>query len=178
LGIFSKEGINEIIVLLGDTKKGRRSDVKKLVAFSNEVTPGFLVADEGEIVDIAKVRHGEFTKVGLAVSGRTVAYPASRNAEDIQIDVNTNQLEAPLKKGDKAGSYTVYCNEVEVGDYDLIVTDDIQTGWWPSYFYISNQQTIEICKYLGGALAVIILLVLIRRPKKPKEQKEKYESKH
>ncbi len=181
---FTRDHLSEIIVLLGDTKKGRRGDVVKLIDFSEAVTPGFLVSDEGEIVNVSWVKHGEFTKVGLAVSGRTVAYPASRNAKDIIIEKTPKKLEAPLKKGDKAGKYTVYCNGKEIADYDLIVTEDIKTGWFPSYLYISNQQTLIILKYATLILAIVLLIVILHKVLKRKKtdtggkKGEQYTPKH
>ena len=174
---FAKEGLNEIIVLLKDTKTGRKSDVLKLIDFSDKVTPGFLVSNVGDIVEIAKVRHGEFTEVGLTVDGKTYAYPASKRAEDIKVEIRADKLEAPLTKGDKAGTYTVYCNGEVVGEHSLIITEDIKTGWLPSYLYISNHETIVIAEYLAGILVLLFLLIVIIK-KAAKRRKPKYEARH
>ena len=173
---FNNEGVDGVIVLLGDTKKKRGSDVKKLIEFAPKVTPGFLVADEGNIVANTRVRHGEETKVDLQVAGRTVAYPAGVSVKGVRVEMLVNKLEAPLKAGDVAGKYFVYCDGKKIGEHDLVVSKDIATGWLPSYLYISNKQTIVIGEILLGLLVIILILVLIRkgRKKRPPE----YEGKH
>lgn len=190
---FKKGNLSEVIVLLEDSKKGRRSDVKKLIEFSEIVTPGFLICDEGYIVKIAKVRHGEFTKVPLAVDGRTTAYPSTNKASDITVEIKADKLEAPISKGDKAGTYTVYANGVVVGKHGLVVTEDIKTGWFPSYLYISNRTTTIILEILAVIAVLLIMIILISRNMKKekdgsgktekekrvkKEKKEKYVAKH
>ena len=170
---FTREGLDEVIVLLGDTKKSRRKDVSKLIEFSKAVTPGFIVSETGDVVQTVKVRHGEFTKVGLAVDGPTVAYPKSTRASDIKIEIETEDLEAPLTRGAQAGTYTVMVDGVQVGQHALLITEDIKTGWLPSYLYISNEQTILIGKWLGAGLAVILLLVLITRPGRKRKKAKK-----
>lgn len=174
---FTKDNLNEIIVLLGDTKKGRKADVLSLIDFSDKVTPGFLVSEEGDIVDVVKVKHGEFTKVGLTVDGKTLAYPASKDADDIIVEIKADNLEAPLTKGDKAGTYTVYCDDKVVGEHNLIITEDIATGWFPSYFYISNQQTLFIGKCAAAFLALVLLIVILIKAGK-KKSRSKITGKH
>lgn len=156
---FKKAGLKAIVVLLGETKEKRPVDARKLVNFSVDVTPGFLVSDEGDPVVNAKVRHGEFTKTTLAVSGRTTAYPASNSERDIKVETEIEQLEAPITKGDIVGTYTVYVDDNKIAEHDLVAMDDIATGWLPSYLYISNQQTLII----GGILAGLILIILLLR---------------
>lgn len=174
---FTKDCLNEIIVLLRDTKKGRKADVVKLIDFSDKVTPGFLVSDKGDLVTVQKVRHGEITKVGLAVDGRTLAYPASNSTDDIKIEIKADDLEAPLTKGDKAGTYTVYSDGKLIGEHSLVVSEDVKTGWLPSYLYISNQQTKVIGTWLAGILVLICLLIYLRK-RHVRKVAERHRGKH
>jgi len=160
---FEKDGLKAVVILLGDTHKSRAKDVKKLIDFSPVVTPGFLVSDKGDIVTTARVRHGEITKAELSVDGATVAYPASNDTKDIEVVTDIDKLEAPLSKGDKAGTYKVFVDGSLVGEHDLVMAEDVETGWFPSYLYISNRQTMIIAFAL---LCLLFLIMVINRVKK------------
>ncbi len=179
---FAEEGLQAAIVLLGDTVKGRVSDVDTLMKFSHVVTPGFKVCSEGDTVTQVRVKHGEKTLTDLAVTGMTLAYPRNATADEVQVDLHTEKLEAPIRKGEKVGTYTIYVNGQQLAQHDLLTTEDIETGWFPSYIYISNEQTRKIMPYAAAAvllvLAVIILSIRnsIRRRKKSKQND--YAEKH
>lgn len=155
---YSREGLKAALVILGDTKKARKADIKTLMKFSNVVTPGFMVSDEGSIVASARVKHGRETKVDLAVDGRTLAYPAKNRTKDIRIDTEVDKLEAPLAKGDPAGKYIVYVDGEKIAEHGLVVAEDVATGWLPSYLYISNRATIVILCVTAMLIAAVILL--------------------
>lgn len=172
---FERDSIKAVAVLLADEKDARAKDAGKLMAFAAKVTPGFLVSSEGDEVTEARVKHGEFTKTKLAVDGTTTAYPASEKAEDIQIEMNVEPIEAPLKKGEKVGTYRVVANDNVVAEHNLVATEDIEVGWFPSYIYISNQQTI-IGSVLGGILLIVLIILAVRAAKRRKETQ--YVAKH
>lgn len=177
---FAEDGLAAAIVLLGDTEKGRVSDVETLMDFSHVVTPGFQVCSEGDLVTQVKVRHGEKTLTDLAVNGMTLAYPRNATAEEILVDIHTDKLEAPVTKGEKVGTYTIYVNKQQIAQHELFTTEDIETGWFPSYWYISNEQTKKYAPYAAAAVLLLLALIIlsirssIRRKSKPKE----YEGKH
>lgn len=170
---FSEKGLDGIIVLLGDTKKSRISDAAKLMKYSHKVTPGYRVSKKGEAVTDVWVRHGAKTRTALAVSGTVRAYPRSGSDEDIRVEMEHERIEAPVKKGDKLGEYNVYCDDELIAQKDLIATEDIRTGWLPSYLYISNRTTVMIAGIAAGLALIILLVVLIIQLRRPR-----YKSRH
>ena len=175
---YCRDGLTGIIVLLKDDTDKRGKDAVSLMKFSNKVTPGFLVSDEGDPVAYAKVRHGEFTRTVLEVDGRTTAYPSSCSADDIDVEMTIDELEAPIKKGDKVGTYTVYVEGELLAEHALVAAEDIETGWLPSYLYISNYDTLRILRAAGAAAAVILLVVIIVRRAGRRSREEQYTGKH
>ena len=167
---FKRQGLSAVIVLLGDTKDGRPEDVKTLMKFSHEVTPGFAVPAEGSTVETARVRHGEKTKTELATNKVTYAYPAGNTAEEITTEAVYDKLEAPLKKGDEVGEFHIYAGDKLIGKQKLVMTEDIETGWLPSYIYISNKTTKII---IGVILILIILILLLRFYNKSRSRKRR-----
>ncbi|MBQ9272679.1 MAG: D-alanyl-D-alanine carboxypeptidase [Mogibacterium sp.] len=161
---FADEGINAVIVLLGDTKKGREQDPRKIVEFAHDVTPGFVVTDSNKAVCEAWVKGGSKVKVPLDIKGLRYAYPANGKASGIRIKTEVDKLKAPLKKGDTAGKYYIYANDQEVGKGRLYVGEDIEKGWFPSALYISNRKSLALLI----ALVLILLLGFILEKNKKK----------
>ena len=74
-----------------------------------------------------------------------------------------------------------------IGEHKLVVSEDIKTGWLPSYLYISNKATLNALKVIGLFILLLLLVSTIgrkgasrRRQKKEarKRLREKYRSKH
>ena len=170
---FGEKGLDGIIVLLGDTQKSRISDAAKLMKYSHKVTPGFRVSKKGEAVTDVWVKHGAKTRTTLAVSGTVRAYPRSGSDDDIRVEMEHERIEAPVKKGDKLGKYRVYCDGELIAEKSLIASEDIGTGWLPSYIYISNRTTVIIAGIAAGLALIILLIVLIIQLRRPR-----YRSRH
>ena len=151
---FEESGLNAIIVLLGDTSKGRQLDPRTLIKAAHDLTPGFIVTDSDKNVCNTWVKHGVKPKVSLDVKGLRYAYPKNQRAGGIKIKTEMDILEAPVKKGEKAGKFYIYANKEEVGEGYLYAGEDIEKGWLPSYLYISNSKTI-----VAGVLIVLVLLL-------------------
>jgi SHS2 domain-containing protein len=141
------------VVLIKDSVKGRRNDAKALIDFAPVVTPGYTVSTAEDEVGLTKVKHGEKTRVALMPEASTVAYPASGKTKDIKIEIEADTLEAPVTKGDAAGTYRVYANDKLVAERKLLAAEDVKTGWLPSYLYISNIETV--------CMIIVILIVLL-----------------
>lgn len=151
---FEESGLNAIIVLLGDTSKGRQLDPRTLIKAAHDLTPGFIVTDSDKNVCNTWVKHGVKPKVSLDVKGLRYAYPKNQRAGGIKIKTEMDILEAPVKTGEKVGKFYIYANKEEVGEGYLYAGEDIEKGWLPSYLYISNSKTI-----VAGVLIVLVLLL-------------------
>ena len=160
---FEESGLNAIIVLLGDTAKGRTEDPRKLIKVAHDLTPGFIVTDSDKNVCNTWVRHGVKSTVSLDVKGLRYAYPKNQKAGGVKVKTEMDILEAPVRKGEKVGRFYIYSNKEKVGQGYLYTGEDIETGWLPSYLYISNRTTV----FVGTVIVLILILgfVLDKRDK-------------
>lgn len=154
---FEESGLNAIIVLLGDTSKGRKEDPRILIKAAHDLTPGFIVTDSDKGVCNTWVRHGVKSKVPLDTKGLRYAYPKNERAGGIKVKTEMDILEAPVKEGEKVGKFYIYANKEEVGEGYLYAGEDIEKGWLPSYLYVSNRTTLIV----GILIALILLLGLV-----------------
>ena len=155
---FRRQGLEEVIVLLEDTKDGRTKDLRKLIKFSHDVTPGFEVPAADCNVETAWIRHGKKTRAELTVDKSTYAYPLDNDAGEIDTEIIYDKIEAPLKKGDEVGEFLVYADDELIGKHKLVMAEDVETGWLPSYIYISNRVTTIILAVIGSLVLLILLL--------------------
>ena len=160
---FKESGLSAIIVLLGDTAKGRAEDPPKLIKVAHDLTPGFIVTDSDKNVCNTWVKHGVKSKVSLDVKGLRYAYPKSQKASGVKVKTEMDILEAPVRKGEKVGKLYIYANKEQVGEGYLYAGEDVETGWLPSYLYITNRTTAIV-----GTIMVLIMLlgVILQKIKK------------
>jgi len=151
---FKESGLSAIIVLLGDTEKGRMEDPRTLIKAAHDLTPGFIVTDSDKNVCNTWVRHGVKSKVSLDTKGLRYAYPKNQRASGIKVKTEMEILEAPVKKGEKVGKFYIYANKEEVGEGYLFAGEDIEKGWLPSYLYVTNRTTV-----FAGAIIVLVLIL-------------------
>ena len=151
---FKESGLSAIIVLLGDTEKGRMEDPRTLIKAAHDLTPGFIVTDSDKNVCNTWVRHGVKSKVSLDTKGLRYAYPKNQRTSGIKVKTEMEILEAPVKKGEKVGKFYIYANKEEVGAGYLFAGEDIEKGWLPSYLYVTNRTTV-----FAGAIIVLVLIL-------------------
>lgn len=166
---FKESGLSAIIVLLGDTAKGRAEDPRTLISAAHELTPGFIVTDSDKNVCKAWVRHGVKPTVSLDDSGLRYAYPKNQKPSGVKIKTEIDVLEAPITKGDKVGKYYIYANKEQVGQGYLFAGEDIEKGWLPSFLYISNRTTA----LAGSAIILVLILGYILDRKSKSSAKER-----
>lgn len=173
---FKESGLSAIIVLLGDTAKGRAEDPRKLIKVAHDLTPGFIVTDSDKNVCNTWVRHGVKSKVSLDTKGLRYAYPKNQKASGVKVKTEMDILEAPVKKGEKAGKFYIYANKEQVGEGYLYAGEDIEMGWLPSYLYVTNRTTV-----VAGILIVLILFlgfILDKRSRMRRKAKNKAPEMH
>ena len=158
---FRDNGLSSVVVLMDDTAKGRIKDPVKMVKFSHEVTPGFIVTDSDKNVCEAWVKYGAVPKVPVYVKGLRYAYPKNKKASGVKVRTEFNKVEAPLEKGDRIGKYQIFANDEQVGQGYLYAGEDVKRGWFLSRFYVSNSATIVV----AVILALLIAFELLTRKK-------------
>ncbi len=158
---FRDNGLSSVVVLMDDTAKGRIKDPVKMVKFSHEVTPGFIVTDSDNNVSEAWVKYGAVPKVPVYVKGLRYAYPKNKKASGVKVRTEFNKVEAPLEKGDRIGKYQIFANDEQVGQGYLYAGEDVKRGWFLSRFYVSNSATIVV----AVILALLIAFELLTRKK-------------
>ncbi len=169
---FEESGLSAIIVLLGDTAKGRVEDPRTLIKAAHDLTPGFIVTDSDKNVCNTWVRHGVKSKVSLDVKGLRYAYPKNQKTSGVKIKTDIGVLEAPVKKGEKVGKFYIYANKEEVGEGYLYAGEDIETGWLPSYLYISNRAAA----FIGSVSVLILMLGFVLDKRRKMLQKRRYKA--
>lgn len=147
-------GLSAVIVLMGDTAKGRAKDPRTLAEAAHDLTPGFIVTDSDKGVCKAWVRHGVRPTISLDVSGLRYAYPKNQKASGVRVKTEVDLLDAPVTKGDIVGKYYIYANKEQVGQGYLYAGEDMEKGWLPSYLFISNKATL-----LSGTAILLVLLL-------------------
>ena len=166
---FEESGLSAIIVLLGDTAKGRKEDPRALIKVAHDLTPGFIVTDSDKNVCNTWVKHGVKPRVSLDVKGLRYAYPKNQKAGGVKVKTEMDILEAPVRKGEKAGKFYIYANKEEVGEGYLYAGEDIETGWLPSYLYVSNRMTA----FAGTVIILILLLGFVLEKRQERRQRAK-----
>lgn len=156
---FSRNDIEGVAVVLRTTVGRRRDDAGKLIDFSQIVTPGFRLAEEGDVVCEAAVKGGAESKVGLCIDDTVYAYTKGHKRSGAKVEIERDELEAPLAKGTKAGKYTVYADGKKVKEGELFTAEDVEKGWILSRFGLSDRTSAS----LGAFVAVWALLFAVTR---------------
>lgn len=151
---YTEDHLNAAMVILRDTIKKRPADIRALMEFSHEVTPGFTVASEGDEVCDVRVRGGAETRTMLTMDKTVNVYPRSNKARDIKVKIDADKLEAPVEKGAKAGTYSIEVDGEVIETGELHASKDIEKGWLLSRMYISNRSTM-----IGGGIMLCLILV-------------------
>jgi D-alanyl-D-alanine carboxypeptidase (penicillin-binding protein 5/6) len=83
--------------------------------------------------------------------------------------VYTDNLQAPIAKGQKIGVVEMYIADDLSGKVDLIAAEAVEEGWFLSFLGITNFQTIII----GVVLALIVIFYLVILSLRIKNKKKK-----
>lgn len=144
---YKKDGLHLYIVLLGASAEERSKDVKKLIQYATEKVEGLKVVGKDENEGKVRIKHGAKTRLKAYTAETGYAYlPKEASKELISTEVvMRSDVEAPVKKGDVVGSFQIYVADDLVNEVDLIIKEDVETGWFPSYLGISNLATVIIC---------------------------------
>lgn len=175
---YKKNGLHLYIVLLGDTSKERKNDLKKLIAYAEQKVEGVRVIGAGKESGKVRINHGAKTRLEAYTSETGYAYLPKEGSKSL-ISTKTvmkSDVKAPVKKGTVVGYYKIYVSDDLVNEVPLVIKEDVETGWFPSYLGISNFATIIICIVLIILLGAFLFIMSLRmkykrRMKKRRQQK-------
>ncbi len=155
---YKKNGLHFYIVLLGDTTEQRSKDVEKLITYANSAIEGIRVVGKGEEMGKVRIKHGAKTRLETYTAETGYAYLPAEASESLISTrvVMRDDLEAPVKKGDVAGTLEIYAADELVNEVDLIVKENVKEGWFTSYLGISNTTAVM----LGIAAGIFLLLCI------------------
>ena len=154
---YEENGLQLCVVVLDATKDERENDVKKITEYTSKKVEGVKVV--GKDVEEGKVRIKQGAKTKLKTYTADVGYAylpkeASKSLIGTKI-VMYNDVTAPVKAGDVVGKFEIYVGEDLVNQVDLVIKEDVEKGWFPSYLGISNRASVII--------GVILLLLIVAR---------------
>ncbi len=157
--IAAKDDMQMIVVLMDSAKENTAREATSLFEYADAKVTKNTIVKKGKMVGHARVRGGAVTRVPAYTETKGFAYVPPEGSDSlIQTQVAMyDDLNAPLKKGDKVGEYRIYVADELKGTVDLIIKEDVPLGWYPSRYYISNTATIVL-----GVMLFLLLVLLIR----------------
>ncbi|MBQ6621692.1 MAG: D-alanyl-D-alanine carboxypeptidase [Mogibacterium sp.] len=166
---YDKDGLNMILVLFQSDVETRAKDAKKLFAYGRTAVVTYQPLTAEEVCGEVRVRCGEFNRVEILPAETVLAYPKSGDESAVKVKIERKRgLEAPIAAGEEVGTISVSVDGHRIAKIPALAATEIRRGWLPSYFYITNQQTLLI----GGILLVLLALILRRRYRKKHKQEQ------
>jgi hypothetical protein len=157
--IATKDDMQMIVILMDSAKENAAREAAALFEYADGKVTKNTIVKKGKLVGHARIRGGAVTSVPAYTETKGFAYVPPEGSDSlIQTQVSMyDDLNAPLKKGDKVGEFRIYVADELKGTVDLIIKEDVAEGWFPSRYYISNTASIVI-----GAVLFLLLVFLLR----------------
>lgn len=155
---YRNDGLRLFIVLLGDTAEERTNDVNKLIEYARQKVEGVKVIGKDKEAGKVRIKHGAKTRLKAYTDEVGYAYLPKEASESLIATKVTmkSDITAPVKAGTVVGQMEIYAADELVNQVDLVIKEDVETGWFPSYVGISNLASMIIC-----ACLVLVLLLFI-----------------
>jgi D-alanyl-D-alanine carboxypeptidase (penicillin-binding protein 5/6) len=166
---YNKEDLKLILVLLGDDIYTRTDDEELLFEYARQSVSRRRVAKKGTESKKLLIRCGARSLIRTSYERNVYAYydRSEDSSPDIKTKVNLrNDITAPVKKGDRVGTVSVYVNGKRTSSAPIVAAESVEKGWFPSYIYISNRATIVIA-------CVLVILIAVRSSIKKSMRKKK-----
>ena len=171
------DGIEIYAVILGTTKEARFSDMKSILDFAKASISKYVVFKKGAEFDKVKLKGGATNRVvAVAAKEGFVNLPEGASASLVTTKcVYSDDLNAPITKGQKIGVAEMYIADDLAGKVDLVAKENVEEGWFLSFLGITNFQTILIGVALGLIVifALVILYLRIRNKKRQQAIRKK-----
>ncbi|MGF6375232.1 D-alanyl-D-alanine carboxypeptidase (penicillin-binding protein 5/6) [Clostridiales Family XIII bacterium PM5-7] len=169
---YEKDGLSLYVVIIGAVAKERSKDVDAVIQYAKDKIEGIPVIKKDAKVGKIRIKHGAKTRLQTYVAEAGYAYlpkEASKNLIATKT-VYESDITAPVKAGTVVGTYQIYASDELVNEIDLIIKEDVDEGWFPSYLGISNLNTMIIC---GVILVLLVLFIWISAARAANRRKKR-----
>ena len=163
--ISSKAGMQMIAILMDSNPDLAAAEAKALLEYGDAHVEKNVIVKAGKREGSARVKGGASTLVAGYTETAGYAYvPPEGSDKLIQTQVvMLDDLEAPLKEGDKVGEFRIYVADELKGTVDLVTHEEVPVGWPPSKYYISNLACVIIGAFLLLVIAFFIRVLTVKR---------------
>ena len=163
--VATRDDMQLIVILMDSHTKRAAAEAKALLEQGDKDVTKNTIVKKNKLAGHARVRYGAETSVAAYTETKGFAYVPPEGSDSlIQTQVvMLDDLEAPLKKGDKVGEFRIYVADELKGTVDLIIKHDVELGWFPSRYYISNKATVVICVILALLLLFLLRVLHVKR---------------
>lgn len=169
---LSHDGMEIYAVLLGASSDERFNDMKKMLDYAKASISKYVAFKKGSKFEKVKLKGGTTNKVmAVAAEDGYVNLPEGASASLVTTKcIYSDNLTAPIEKGQKIGVAEIYLAEDLVGKVDLVAAEKVQEGWFLSFLGITNFQTIVIGVVLALLLVFAVAILCMRRNNKKKQK--------
>ena len=166
------EGMEIYCVTMGSHFNNRFKDMKELLDYAKASISKYVAFKKGAEFDKVRLKGGAVNRVmAVAASEGFVNLPEGASASLVTTKcVYSDELKAPIEKGQKIGVAEIYIADDLVSKVDLVAKEDVVEGWFLSFMGISNFQTILIGVVLALILSFVMTILYLRIQNKKKRQ--------
>ena len=166
------EGMEIYCVIMGSSFNNRFNDMKVLLDYAKASISKYVAFKKGAEFDKVRLKGGAVNKVmAVAASEGFVNLPEGASASLVTTKcVYSDELKAPIEKGQKIGVAEIYIADDLVSKVDLVAKEAVVEGWFLSSIGISNFQTIIIGVVLALILSFGMTILYLRIQNKKKRQ--------
>jgi len=123
-----RDNLHLIAVIMGaETSKIRQAEASSLLNYGFSAYSLYNAVDENQIPEYVEIQKGKSDYV--RVYPEKESYYLGKKNEDVNFKTEIivdNIINAPIKKGDVAGSVKIYCNDTEYETLSLICDEDVE----------------------------------------------------
>lgn len=163
--ISMKDGMEMVAILMDSDPALAAAEARSLLEYGDAGAEKNVIVKAGKRMGTARVKGGVWTRVAGYTETKGYAYvPPEGSDKLIQTQVvMLDNLQAPLKEGEKVGEFRIYVADELKGTVDLVTHKEIGAGWPPSQWYISNLAAVIISMVILLILAFIIRVLSVKR---------------
>ena len=155
----NNNGLRFIIAIHSKDEEQLKKDAFSLIEYGKKKVRGHSVIGKDQCAGKVRVKHGAKTGIKVYATADGRAYlPKEASKSLVGKRLKTDDLEAPVKKGDIVGNCEILVADEVVNVVPLYAGETVKEGWLPSYLGISNRVTLIIC----FIIAVFVSLIIVR----------------